>query len=45
MDGNLILDNDKLATRWKQYLEVLYQEEDTANLSNNKNPDMQGESS
>lgn len=26
IDGNLILDNDEIATQWKQYLQVLYQE-------------------
>jgi len=43
IDGNLILDNDKIATRWKQHLEALYQEGETASLNNNNNPDMQGE--
>ncbi|VVC29974.1 Endonuclease/exonuclease/phosphatase,Reverse transcriptase domain [Cinara cedri] len=43
IDGNLILDNDKITTRWKKYLEALYQEGEAANLNNNNNPDMQGE--
>jgi hypothetical protein len=43
MDGNLILVNEKIATRWKKYLEVLYQEGETANFNNN--PDMQWQSS
>lgn len=41
LDGNLILENDKI-TRWKQYLKVLYQEGEAANLNNNNNPGMQG---
>jgi hypothetical protein len=43
MDGNLIPDNDKIATRRKQYLEVIYQEGETANLNNNNSPDTQGD--
>ncbi|KAL4141626.1 hypothetical protein QTP88_004234 [Uroleucon formosanum] len=42
IDGNLILDNDKIVTRWKQHLEALYQEGEAASLNNNNNP-MQGE--
>jgi len=38
----LIQDNDKIATRWKQYLKALYQEGEAARLNNNNNPDMQG---
>jgi len=39
----LILDNDKIATRWKQHLEALHQEGEAASLNNNNNQNMQGE--
>jgi hypothetical protein len=42
MDGDMILDNDKITTIYKQYLEVLYQEGEIANFNNINNPDMQG---
>lgn len=41
INGNLILDNDKITTRWKQYFKVLYRE--AASLNNNNNSDMQRE--
>lgn len=43
IDGNLILDNDKIATRWKQHVEALYQEGEAASLNNNNNSGIQGE--
>lgn len=37
--GNLLIDNEDIARRWKQYLEVLYQGEEITSLSNESNPD------
>jgi hypothetical protein len=45
MDGNLILDNNKIATRRKYFLEFLYQKGETANINNKNNSDMQGRGS
>ncbi|VVC25399.1 Endonuclease/exonuclease/phosphatase [Cinara cedri] len=42
VDGNLILDNDKIATRWKQYLDAPGIPE-RRSLNNNNNPDILGE--
>lgn len=40
--GNLLIDNEDIARRWKQYLEVLYQGEEIPNLNNESNPDNEG---
>jgi hypothetical protein len=41
-NGNLLIDNEDIASRWKQYLEVLYQDEETTNINNENNPDNEG---
>jgi hypothetical protein len=41
-NGNLIIDNDEIVSRWKQYFEVLYQGENIASLHNESNPDNEG---
>ncbi|KAL4083941.1 hypothetical protein QTP88_029258 [Uroleucon formosanum] len=41
-NGNLLIDNEDIANRWKQYLEVLYQGEEITSLHNESNPDNEG---
>jgi uncharacterized protein YuzB (UPF0349 family) len=41
-NGNLLIDNENIANRWKQYLEVLYQGEEITSLHNKSNPDYEG---
>jgi len=36
------MDNEDIASRWKQYFEVLYQGEEITSLNNESDPDMQG---
>jgi len=41
-NGNLLIDNEDIASRWKQYLEVLYQGEEITSLHNESNPNNEG---
>lgn len=41
-NGNLLIDNEDIACRWKQYLEVLYQGEKITSLHNESSPDNEG---
>ncbi|KAL4107862.1 hypothetical protein QTP88_018144 [Uroleucon formosanum] len=41
-NGNLLIDNEDIASRWKQYLELLYYDEEITSLHNESNPDNEG---
>lgn len=41
-NGNLLIDNEDMASRWKHFLEVLYQGEEITSLHNESNPDNEG---
>lgn len=41
-NGNLLIDNEDIANRWKQNLQVLYQSEEITSLKNKCNPDNEG---